>query len=350
VKFTPQIPAHWWKTSPLQPFSPEAWAEQRPTYARARPELIRSTLSAALRRPSGNWYVIAASRDITTAHPFGTTVAGVEIVAWRDTRGNLHAGPGACPHLGADLATAHVSDDALICRWHGLRIDSRCSPRWERFPSYDDGVLAWVRLDTVVGEPPTDAPVLGTRPADTRVHAVAALTGVCEPADIIANRLDPWHGAWFHPYSFARLEVTETPTPDNGHRIVTAVTFRVSRHLGVPVEAEFVCPDPRTVVMRILSGEGAGSVVETHATPVGPGADGHPRTIVIEAIIATSARPGFRVAHHAVPLLRPLMSRAAARLWRDDLAYAERLYQLRDRTMENEASRGAPTAKSTPNS
>nr|WP_246462083.1 DUF5914 domain-containing protein [Nocardia transvalensis] len=316
----------------MQPFSPETWSEQRPTYAQARPGLIRSALSEALSRPSGNWYVIGAARDITAARPFGTTVAGVEIVAWRDTRGTLHAGPGACPHLGADLATARISGDALVCRWHGLRIEGGCSPLWTAFPSYDDGVLAWVRLDAVGGETPTDTPILATRPADTHVHAVAALTGVCEPADIIANRLDPWHGSWFHPYSFARLEVTETPSPDNGHRFLVAVTFRVAKRLGVPVEAEFTCPDPRTIVMRIVSGEGVGSIVETHATPAGSGPDGRPRTTVVEAVIAASDRPGFRVAQRATPVLRPLIVRAAKRLWRDDLIYAERRYHLRSRT------------------
>jgi hypothetical protein len=50
---------------------------------------------------------------------------------------------------------------------------------------------------------------------------------------------------------------------------------------------------------------------------------------VIEASIAASDRPGFAVAHRCAPALRPLMRHAAARLWRDDLAYAERRYALR---------------------
>ena len=33
--------------------------------------------------------------------------------------------------------------------------------------------------------------------------------GVCEPQDVIANRLDPWHGAWFHPYAFSHLVVDD---------------------------------------------------------------------------------------------------------------------------------------------
>lgn len=322
------IPTHWWKSSPLHPISPQIWSQQRPTYGQARPHLIEAALRSAGERPSGNWYVLAASRDITAERPFGATVAGMELVAWRDTRGLLHAGPGACPHLGADLATARIHDGALLCRWHGLRLDGRCTPRWAPLPSHDDGILAWVRLDAVGREQPTDTPVLAARPADPRIHAVATLTGICEPADIIANRLDPWHGAWFHPYSFANLEVTRTPTRADDRYLVT-VTFRVTRRLGVPVEAEFTCPDPRTVVMRIVSGEGSGSVVETHATPVGITSDGRARTTIVEAVIADSARPGFRHARRALPLLRPLMRRAALRLWHDDLVYAERRYHLR---------------------
>jgi hypothetical protein len=45
--------------------------------------------------------------------------------------------------------------------------------------------------------------------------------------------------------------------------------------------------------------------------------------------VADSDRPGFAIARAAAPALRPLMRRTAARLWRDDLAYAERRYQLR---------------------
>jgi hypothetical protein len=99
----------------------------------------------------------------------------------------------------------------------------------------------------------------------------------------------------------------------------------------VPVVAEFAAPGPRTIVMRIIDGEGAGSVVETHATPVGPGPDGLPRSAVIEAVIAHSDRPGFGHALRARRLIAPFMRQAAARLWRDDLAYAERRYRVRTR-------------------
>lgn len=66
------------------------------------------------------------------------------------------------------------------------------------------------------------------------------------------------------------------------------------------------------------------------ATPLGPGPDGRPRTAVVEAVIAHSDRTHFGKGLVAGPLIRPLMRRAATKLWRDDLAYAERLFELRN--------------------
>jgi nitrite reductase/ring-hydroxylating ferredoxin subunit len=327
-------PARWPRNWPLHPLRADAWTQQQPTYAAARPALIEAAVKRAQSRPSGNWYVLGASRDVRRDRPFGATVAGTELVAWRDGDGLLAVGPGACPHLGAPLSAAAVDRGELVCRWHGLRVGACGGGGWQPLPAYDDGVLAWVRLDAAGGEPPLAAPPLSTRPCLSKsVHAVATLVGVCEPEDIVANRLDPWHGAWFHPYFFSGLTVLSAPAEcepdDGGDRFAFAVSFQFSPGLGVPVRAEFSCPGPRTVVMRITGGEGAGSVVETHATPLGRGPDGRPRTAVIEAVVAHSGRPGFAFARRASPALRPVIRRAAARLWRDDLAYAERRYQLR---------------------
>jgi nitrite reductase/ring-hydroxylating ferredoxin subunit len=326
----------WLGDCPLRLLPAQDWTRRQPTYADARPALIEAALKRGQSCPAGNWFVLGASRDMRRGRPYGVTVAGVELVAWRDADGRLVVGPGACPHMGAPLSEAVVDCGELVCRWHGLRVSGRGGGVWRALPAYDDGVLAWVRLDAAGGEPPLAVPVLPARPRLARsVHAVTTLIGVCEPEDIIANRLDPWHGAWFHPYFFSRLTVLSAPAeviaPDEDDRFTVSVTFRASPRLGVQVRAEFTCPEPRTVVMRITEGEGAGSVVETHATPIGRGPDGRPRTAVIEAVVAHSARPGFTLARRAAPVLRPAMKHAAARLWRDDLAYAERRYQLRSR-------------------
>jgi hypothetical protein len=328
-----RLSRRWPKSVPLQVLPRLRWASQRPTYRDAEPAVIDAALARSQRRPSGNWYAFAASSSVGAGRPFGTSIAGVQVVAWRDKQSGLQVGPGACPHLGADLATGTVDCGALICPWHGLRLTGSREFGWKPLPGHDDGVLLWVRLDGVGGEEPLDQPIIPVRPTGTRLQAVTRLVGTCEPRDVIANRLDPWHGAWFHPYSFTRLEVlTSPPTghdlPENADRFLVAVTFRIGR-FGVPVVAEFTSPERRTIVMRIVDGEGTGSVVETHATPVGPGPEGRPRTAVLEAVIAHSDRSGFAHTRHAAPLIRPLMRYAATRLWRDDLAYAERLCHLR---------------------
>ncbi|MFE0812818.1 DUF5914 domain-containing protein [Streptomyces sp. NPDC058848] len=307
------------------------WQHQRPTWREARPALIAESLERALARPSGNWYVLGASTAVRADRPLSGTVAGVEVVVWRDTGGRLVGGPGACPHLGAPLADSPVRCGTLVCHWHGLALDGSPFAGWEPLPVHDDGVLVWVRLDTAGEEAPTSAPVVPVRPARaTALTSVWRGVGVCDPEDVVANRLDPWHGAWFHPYSFVDLTVVEVPGEDDD-RFVVDVSFRLTGRLVVPVRAEFTAPEPRTVVMRITDGEGTGSVVESHATPLGPDERGRPRTAVTEAVLATSDRPGFPVARRLAPALRPLMRAAAGRLWRDDLAYAERRRHLRER-------------------
>ena len=67
-------------------FRAVAWAEQRPTYRDASPAIIDAALDRSQRRPTGNWYAFAASRDVAVRPTVGIRVAGVELVAWRDRR------------------------------------------------------------------------------------------------------------------------------------------------------------------------------------------------------------------------------------------------------------------------
>lgn len=286
-----------------------------PAWAQARPRWIARALAAAQARPTGGWFVLDASRRIG-ARPRRFVVAGQPIVVARD-RGRVIAGPDRCPHLGAPLSGGRLERGALVCPWHGLGI--RPGTRgWQPVPAHDDGVLVWIRLDEP-GEPPAARPVLPARPARF-VDGVIRLEARCEPRDVIANRLDPWHGTFLHPYAFARLEVLEL----GEDHVVVRVARRIAGPLAIEVDARFHCPERRTIVMTILAGEGAGSVVETHASPIEPG-----RTAIVEASLATSDRPGFRIARPLARWLRPLVERAAGRLWADDVGYAERLFALR---------------------
>jgi len=298
-------------TSPA-PDAPDAAA---PDWVQANPARIERALRRALALPSGGWFAVDASERIGRT-PTAYTIDGHPLVLWRAVDGSLRAGPEACPHMGASLACARVRGDDLVCPWHGLQLGERPHGRWKLLNAHDDGVLAWVQLGP---EEASERPVLAARPGQF-VAGVIRMEARCDPEDVLANRLDPWHGVHYHPHSFMRLRVLDA----NDERLLLRVAYRVVGPLAVEVDATFHCPDARTIVMTIVDGEGTGSVVETHATPISPG-----RTAVIEATLATSDRAGFGVAMKLARWLRPAINRRAARLWVEDVAYAERRYSLR---------------------
>ncbi len=306
-------------------------AHLRGTWREARPARIDRAVAAAQRRPTHGWLVAGASGEVPPGRSLVRTVAGREVVLWRDADGSLLAGPGACPHLGARLDGCDVVDGTVLCTWHGMPLGRDTTPSWNSYAAHDDGILVWVRLGPVEdGVEPTDRPVLGARPRpEESIASVISLAATCEPRDIMANRLDPWHGAWLHPYAFSDLRVDDAASSDD--RLVLDVAYRLGRTFAVPVRAEFTCPDSHTIVMTITDGEGTGSVVETHATPVtAPGV--HPaRTVMTEAVVATSDRVGFAVARRMARLVQVGMRASATQLWADDLEYAARRYEMRRR-------------------
>lgn len=302
--------------------------DDRPEWIAASPARIEKALARAQGLPGGGWFVLG-ERAMAGDRPTRVEVDGHELVTWRDTDGALLAAPAACPHMGADLSQARVCEGRLVCPWHGLELGARTGRHggrfgpWSTFPTYDDGVFVWVQLP---GEAPLAAPPLPPRPPlAASFIGVVAREGRCEPSDIIANRLDPWHGAHFHPHSFAALRVLE----DVPEHLLVRVSYRVAGKVAVEVDATFTTPSPRCITMTIVRGEGRDSVVETHATPLGPG-----RSRVLEATIATSERPGFRrllALPRAREYARPFIEARARRLWIEDVDYAERTYALRTR-------------------
>lgn len=292
-----------------------------PDWVQANPVLIQDHLDRALALPSGGWFAIDASSAIQ-AEPRSYRIAGHELVAWR-VGGALRIAPDACPHMGARLSDGHVHDGRLVCPWHGLELADGKHGAWCPLGSYDDGVLAWVQLPEE-GQEPTPRPIVSDRPG-VFLDSVMRMEAECEPRDVIANRLDPWHGVHYHPHTFKRLRVIGI----REDRLVVRVVYGLSDRFGIEVDATFHCPDPRTITMTIVDGEGTGSVVETHATPIDAG-----RTAILEATLATSDRPGFRRAVKAAGLIRPFILKAQRKLWTEDAAYAERTYELRQAASE----------------
>ena len=135
----------------------------RSTWKQARPGRIRASFDVAQSQDPGGWYVVARSDTVGTKRSVTRTVAGREIVLWRDESGTLLAGPGTCPHLGALLEDCEVIRGDVVCKWHGMALGASGEAGWEPVVAHDDGILAWVRLPTP-GETPTDRPTLTDRP------------------------------------------------------------------------------------------------------------------------------------------------------------------------------------------
>jgi Domain of unknown function (DUF5914)/Rieske [2Fe-2S] domain len=314
-----------------------------------------------LQKPALKPWRSGMAKRVETARKY--VVDGVEVVAWTNAQtGAITVAPALCPHMGAHLGDGHINaSNCVVCPWHGLALPGVASSgvassdggageirttgigssrgrvdrvagqgRWEPWRTYNDGVLVWVQPDPGASDA-TDAPILTKRPT-THFTGVIRREAACEPRDIIANRLDPWHGVHFHPYAFASLEVLS----NTDEALDLRVGYRVTRRHIIVVEARFDCPDPRTIVMTITGGEGIGSVVETHATPMHRSLDAAglsmlPRTAIIEATLATSDRPGFVQALKGAAIARPMIELLAGRLWKDDAKYAERTYAIRSR-------------------
>lgn len=282
------------------------------------PAWIERALAHSQRRPTGGWFALDGV-DSFGREPRKLYAAGQELVVWRDDQGALQVAPNACPHMGASMADGHVCKGELVCPWHGLKLGKGRHASWAPYRSHDDGLVLWVQLPEE-GQAPSDRPVLPARPLKP-LAAVMRREAACAPQDVIANRLDPWHGAYFHPHTFSQLRVIDRTDED----ITVRVSYRLLGKLGVEVDARFHTPDARTIVMTITGGDGVGSVVETHATPTTEG-----RTAIVEAVLATSERPAFGWFRDlAGPLVRPLMRAALDRLWVEDAAYAERRAELR---------------------
>ncbi len=297
----------------------------RPDWVQCDEGFIGRALERARAREGGGWVVVDASRKVTSK-PRRIDLAGQEWVLWRDEEGPVLA-PNACPHLGAALCDSHVRQGKLVCPWHGLALGRRGhGAHWQPARLHDDGVLLWAQL--LHDETPTDAPILAPRPP-AYLDGVIRMEASCEPEDVVANRLDPWHGAHFHPHSFGALTMLSV----DEDLLALRVAFKIFGPLAMEVDCTFHAPTRRSIVMTITHGDGVSSVVESHASPIRDG-----RSVLVEATLAYSDRIGFPLMYRLRDVVRPFIEARAKRLWVEDVAYAERRYALRQRALPGPSS------------
>ena len=115
------------------------------------------------------WHVVAFSTELVPGQIYATRLLGRDLVGWRDAAGTAHVWDDLCIHRGARLSKGWITEDTLVCPYHGWRYDgsARCvlipvapgqpiPPKARAFPMAvreQDG-LVWATLGTPGHEPP----------------------------------------------------------------------------------------------------------------------------------------------------------------------------------------------------
>jgi phenylpropionate dioxygenase-like ring-hydroxylating dioxygenase large terminal subunit len=71
-----------------------------------------------------DWHVIAVSDEIVPEQLVPITLLERDLVAWRDSNGELHVWEDLCVHRGARLSKGFIRNDRVVCPYHGWNYDS----------------------------------------------------------------------------------------------------------------------------------------------------------------------------------------------------------------------------------
>lgn len=79
-----------------------------------------------MKLPAG-WYIVLQSREVQRGakKPLGFKRFGIELVAWRDSRGDVAILSDLCPHRSARLSLGRINGDRVSCPFHGFEFGTR---------------------------------------------------------------------------------------------------------------------------------------------------------------------------------------------------------------------------------
>ena len=183
----------------------------------ADPQDVETLLDLGVRN---RWYPIAPSWMIEEK-PVGLTRLGENIVAWRDSDGEVRVLRDRCPHRGARLSMGWNLGDRLACWYHGVQIGKDgtvldvpavddCPLIGEKavksYPAFEHmgGVFAYFG-DALHPEPVKfDMPEEFT--SDEWEGMLCTAHWRCNYRYAIDNVMDPMHGAYLHAASHSMAE------------------------------------------------------------------------------------------------------------------------------------------------
>ena len=92
-----------------------------------------------------NWVAVGFSQDLEKGQINIVIIEELELVIWRDHKGQAHAWDNRCPHRGTRLSLGFVRGNQLACLYHGWQFggDGSTNPvilfhRTYRAPNHQD--------------------------------------------------------------------------------------------------------------------------------------------------------------------------------------------------------------------
>ena len=75
-----------------------------------------------------NWVAVGFSQDLEKGQINIVIIEELELVIWRDHKGQVHAWDNRCPHRGTRLSLGFVRGNQLACLYHGWQFggDGQC--------------------------------------------------------------------------------------------------------------------------------------------------------------------------------------------------------------------------------
>jgi len=224
-------------------------------------------------RYARGWHCLGAVEEYRDGKPHTLEAFGTRLVAFADTKGDIHVLDAYCPHMGADLSHGTVEGDRIVCPFHHWKYDAsgKCVdiPYCKRVPPKaktrswltcieNDLLFVWNNPE---GKPPREGVVIPHLPemdSDEWIHEWNIDTMVIEtnPRELVDNLADAQH--------FGPVHGTPTTFFSNvfeghiGHQI-----FRGdSERLGGGLSADSAYYGPATHFTRLSSNFGG---VQVHA-------------------------------------------------------------------------------------
>ena len=158
-----------------------------------------------------SWYCIGWATELEEK-PIGITVCDTYVVAYRDSKGDIVAMDGRCPHRFAPLDLGVVKGDAIACPYHGLEFDGtgKCilNPHGpgvippnavlKTYPALENMGAIWIWMGDPALADPSSLPQLAWWGSKDYAVSTGHLRLDVNYQLVMDNLLDLTHGPYLH--------------------------------------------------------------------------------------------------------------------------------------------------------